>query len=171
MLYTTRSKFISSLLLVALLVGLVSIYTGRQLLYKTVLREAESRISLDLNAARRIYQGKTDTVSTALSIASLDGEFRGSILEKESEKLTRKLRVIARKTGLDFAGVASADGVVISRIGPIGPAARVNRSASNNPLVRYVIRHGSNIAGTVLCSTAPFSCPRTLPSPSRLASS
>jgi hypothetical protein len=132
MLYTTRSKFISSLLLVALLVGLVSIYTGRQLLYKTVLREAESRISLDLNAARRIYQGKTDTVSTALSIASLDGEFRGSILEKESEKLTRKLRVIARKTGLDFAGVASADGVVISRIGPIGPAARVNRSASNN---------------------------------------
>ena len=53
MLYTTRSKFISSLLVVALLVGLVSIYTGRQLLYKTVLSEAENRISLDLNAARR----------------------------------------------------------------------------------------------------------------------
>jgi hypothetical protein len=76
------------LLLVALLVGLVSIYTGRQLLYKTMLREAESRISLDLNAARKIYQGKIDIISTAFNIASLDGEFQGSILEKEPEKLT-----------------------------------------------------------------------------------
>jgi len=69
MLYTTRSKFISSLLVVALLVGVVSIYTGRQLLYKTVLSETESRVRLDLNAARRIYQGQIDTISTALNIA------------------------------------------------------------------------------------------------------
>ena len=130
--------------MVALLVGLVSIYTGRQLLYKTVLSEAESRISLDLNAARRIYQGQTDTISTALNIASLDGEFRGSILKKEPEKLKWKLKAIAQKTGLDFAGVASTDGVLISRMGPGNP------SAPNNPLVQYVLRHGSGIAGTVV---------------------
>jgi two-component system NtrC family sensor kinase len=150
MLYTTRSKFISSLLVVALLVGLVSIYTGRQLLYKTVLGEAESRISLDLNAAGRIYQGQIDTISTALNIASMDGELKGEILKKESEKLKWKLGVIAQKTGLDFAGVASTDGVVISRIGPVGPSAPVNPSAPNNPLVQYVIRHGSGIAGTIV---------------------
>ncbi|MGD0233702.1 MAG: ATP-binding protein [Syntrophorhabdales bacterium] len=150
MLYTTRSKFISSLLVVALLVGLVSIYTGRQLLYKTVLGEAESRISLDLNAAGRIYQGQIDTISTALNIASMDGELKGSILKKEPEKLKWKLGVIAQKTGLDFAGVASTDGVVISRIGPVGPSVPVNPSAPNNPLVQYVIRHGSGIAGTIV---------------------
>ncbi len=150
MLYTTRSKFISSLLVVALLVGLVSIYTGRQLLYKTVLGEAESRISLDLNAAGRIYQGQIDTISTALNIASMDGELKGAILKKEPEKLKWKLGVIAQKTGLDFAGVASTDGVVISRIGPVGPSAPVNPSAPNNPLVQYVLRHGSGIAGTIV---------------------
>src|SRR5208283_3778713 len=150
MLYTTRSKFISSLLVVALLVGLVSIYTGRQLLYKTVLGEAESRISLDLNAAGRIYQGQIDTISTALNIASMDGELKDEILKKEPEKLKWKLGVIAQKTGLDFAGVASTDGVVISRIGPVGPSAPVNPSAPNNPLVQYVIRHGSGIAGTIV---------------------
>ncbi len=150
MLYTTRSKLVSSFLLVALFVGLVSIYTGRQLLYKTVLRETESRVSLDLNAARRIYQGQIDTMSTALNIAALDREFQGLILRKETENLRSKLRVIAHKTGLDFAGVASADGMIIARIGSVGPAAPVGPSKPDNPLVQYVLRHGSSTAGTVV---------------------
>ena len=150
MLYTTRSKLISSFLGVALLVGLITIYTGRQLLYKTVLGETESRISLDLNAARRDYQGNIDTISTVLNIAAFDREFQGSVLRKETEKLTWKLRYIAQQTGLDFAGIASADGVVISRVGPVGPSAPVKPSAPINPLVQYVIRHGSSIAGTVV---------------------
>ncbi|MGA2106442.1 MAG: ATP-binding protein [Syntrophorhabdales bacterium] len=150
MLYTTRSKLISSFLGVALLVGLITIYTGRQLLYKTVLGETESRISLDLNAARRDYQGNIDTISTVLNIAAFDREFQGSVLRKETEKLAWKLRYIAQQTGLDFAGIASADGVVISRVGPVGPSAPVKPSVPMNPLVQYVIRHGSSIAGTVV---------------------
>jgi two-component system NtrC family sensor kinase len=149
-LYTTRSKLISSFLGVALLVGLITIYTGRQLLYKTVLGETESRISLDLNAARRDYQGNIDTISTVLNIAAFDREFQGSVLRKETEKLAWKLRYIAQQTGLDFAGIASADGVVISRVGPVGPSAPVKPSVPMNPLVQYVIRHGSSIAGTVV---------------------
>ena len=150
MLYSTRSKLISTFLGVALLVGLVAIYTGRQLLYKTVLGETESRISLDLNAARRDYQDNIDTISTVLNIAAFDREFQGSVLRKETGKLTWKLRYIAQQAGLDFAGVASAEGVVISRVGPVGASAPVNPSAPGNPLVGYVIRHGSSIAGTVV---------------------
>ena len=150
MLYSTRSKLISTFLGVALLVGLVAIYTGRQLLYETVLGETESRISLDLNAARRDYQDNIDTISTVLNIAAFDREFQGSVLRKETGKLTWKLRYIAQQAGLDFAGVASAEGVVISRVGPVGASAPVNPSAPGNPLVGYVIRHGSSIAGTVV---------------------
>ena len=80
MFYTTRSKLISSFLVVALLVGLVSVYTGGQLLYKTVLRETESRISLDLKAARKIYQGQIDAISTALDVGALDGEIQEALL-------------------------------------------------------------------------------------------
>lgn len=150
MLYTTRSKLISSFLLVALFVGLVSIYTGRQLLYKTVLRETESRVSLDLNAARRIYQGQIDTLSTAFNIAALDREIQGLILRKDAENLRSRLRAVAQKTGLDFAGVSSADGAVMSRMGPVGQAAPIGPSTPDNPLVKYVIQHGSSVAGTAV---------------------
>ncbi|HUJ89765.1 MAG TPA: cache domain-containing protein, partial [Syntrophorhabdales bacterium] len=150
MLYTTRSKLISSFLLVALFVGLVSIYTGRELLYKTVLRETESRVSLDLNAARRIYQGQIDTISTALNVAAVDRELQGLLLRRDTENLRSKLRAIAQKTGLDFAGVSSGEGVVIGRIGPVGSAAPAGPSLHDNPLVTYVLRHGSSIAGTVV---------------------
>ncbi len=154
MLYTTRSKLISSFLLVALFVGLVSIYTGRQLLYKTVLRETESRVSLDLNAARRIYQAQIDTMSTALNVAAMDREFQGLILRKETASIRSKLRAIAQRTGLDFAGVASADGAVISRIGPVSPSAPDGSRIAENPLAHYILRHGSAVAGTVVVDSS-----------------
>ena len=47
MLYRTRSKLIISFLGVSMFVGLVSVYVGGQLLYKSVLSEAENRISRD----------------------------------------------------------------------------------------------------------------------------
>ncbi len=151
MLYTTRSKVIGSFLGVALLVGIVSIYIGRQLLYKTVLDEAESRISLDLNAEQRIYQGYVDAVAAALAVSSLDPEFQDSIVRRQTGSLTSKLRLIAQRTGLDFMGVACADGVVMARMGPSSPAPV---SPTANPFVQHVLRHGAAVAGTAVLDRA-----------------
>ena len=150
-LYTTRSKVIGSFLGVALLVGIVSIYIGRQLLYKTVLDEAESRISLDLNAEQRIYQGYVDAVAAALAVSSLDPEFQDSIVRRQTGSLTSKLRLIAQRTGLDFMGVACADGVVMARMGPSSPAPV---SPTANPFVQHVLRHGAAVAGTAVLDRA-----------------
>jgi len=111
--YTTRSKLVSSFLMVALLVGVVSIYTGRQVLHSTVLRQTESRVSLDLNAASRIYQGEIDTIAAAINTASLDKEFLRLISRIERRKLGLMMRAVAQSNALDFAGVASADGAII----------------------------------------------------------
>jgi len=53
--YSTRSKLILSFLGISFLVCGVALLVGGQLLYKAVLNEANTRISLDLNAAREIY--------------------------------------------------------------------------------------------------------------------
>ncbi len=152
--YTTRSKLISSFLVVALLVGLVSVYTGGQLLYKTVLRETESRISLDLNAARKIYQGQIDAISTALDVAALDSEIQDALLRKGRGNLRLKIIAVAKKTRLDFAGVTSADGTIMSRVGAVGLTAVSATSALDNPLVRYVLNHGSSIGGTIVLDSS-----------------
>ena len=86
--YTTRAKLIISFIGVSLLVGIVSLFVGSQLLYKTVLNEATTRISLDLNAAREIYLSKIRSTKTALNIATLDDEFRSSLEKRATQKAT-----------------------------------------------------------------------------------
>lgn len=149
-LYSCRSRLIISFLGVSLLVGLVSLYVGSQLLYRSVLSEATNRISLDLNAAHRIYLSRADSITTALTVASTDGEFRAFLTRNEMERLTDKLFSIARQAGLDFAGIASSDGSVVRRFGP-NPIPREGER-SENPFVQYVLRHGEPISGTSVFS-------------------
>jgi two-component system NtrC family sensor kinase len=150
-LYRTRSKLIISFLGVSIFVGVVSVYVGGQLLYKSVLNEAENRISLDLNAARGIYRTRVDVIATGLAVASLDRELRSSLLRGHNEDLTEKLREISQQTRLDFAGIASPDGIVLRRLGPSGPRDEI---PVNNPLVRFVLRNGEKVSGTVLLDRA-----------------
>ena len=150
MFYSCRAKLITSFLGVSLLVGLVSVYIGSQLLYRRVLNEATNRISLNLNSARRIYQARVDTIATALTVASTDGEFHSSLKKNEIEKLTGKLSSIGKLAKLDFAGLTSSDGRVICRFGPI-PLPREGEM-SENPFVLYVLRQGKSISGTSVFS-------------------
>jgi two-component system NtrC family sensor kinase len=147
LLYRTRSKLIISFFGVSMFVGLVSVYVGSQLLYKSVLSEAENRISLDLNAARGIYHTRVDVIATSFAVASFDGELRASLLRGDADDLTEKLREVSQQARLDFAGIASPDGIVIRRLGP--PAPR-DEPPVNNPLVQYVLRNGEKVSGTVL---------------------
>lgn len=169
MLYSTRSKLIISFLGVSLLVGLVSVYIGSQLLYKSVLGEASNRISRDLNSARRIYLSRIESIGTALTVASMDGELRKALSRGDGAELGDKLVSLAQQSGLDFAGIASSDGRTILRLGsqPLGgaqsfapeTASRTEGNSPNtgtlqaddrNPFIRYVLRRGTPVSGTVL---------------------
>ena len=73
-LYSTRSKLITSFLGVSFLVGVVSLFVGGQLLYKSVLSEAQIRVSLDLNAAREVYQARINLVNVSLILPRWDSD-------------------------------------------------------------------------------------------------
>lgn len=148
MLYTTRSKLIISFLSVSLFVGIVSLFVGSQLLFKSVLNEATTRISLDLNAAREIYLSRISSVKTALNIATLDGEFRSHLLKRDRPPLIAKLRSIAQQTGLDFLGIVTLDGNTLCRIGP--HAIPSEESSEKNPIAEHVIKYGTSVEGTVI---------------------
>jgi two-component system NtrC family sensor kinase len=147
LLYSIRSKLIISFLGVSVLVGVVSLFVGGQLLYNSVLNEAMRRISLDLNAARDIYLSEIHNIDTALTVAALDSGLKTSLELNETDQIVQKLRRVAQKTDLDFAGIVSRDGITLCRIG--SETGKTDTGVAN-PIAALVIRRGEAVAGTVL---------------------
>ena len=148
MFYSIRARLIFSFLGVSLLVGIVSLFMGGQLLYKAVLNEATRRISLDLNAAREIYESESTNIRTALDIASLDADLLDLIEQGRTELLINKLRLVAQKVELDFAGIVLQNGSTLCRIGPV--PVPVGPENADNPIASWVLKKGEGVAGTAI---------------------
>jgi len=146
--YSIRTRLIFSFIGVSVLVGVISLFIGGQLLYRAVLNEATTRISLDLNAAREIYAARIKNIHTALTIASLDNEFRNSLENGDCNKVSAKLITVAQRADLDFAGIVLANGKTMCRIGP--HSLPEETEISQNPIAKSVLRKGEDVSGTVL---------------------
>lgn len=152
MLYSIRSKIIASLVGVSLLVGVVSLGVGGQLLYDSVVAEATDRVRQDLNVARLLYERRIETARLFLDTCVTGEEFQRAMMETDLTVLRSRLTRLAERTGLDFAGVASPGGQVLTRVGPGGngppPGAAVH------PAVALVLEKGTSVSGTVVLDPA-----------------
>ncbi len=150
MFYSTRSKLIASFLGVCILVGAVSLFIGGQLLYKAVLNEAMNRVSFDLNAAREIYLARVKAIRTPLSITTLGFGFLSALKGQDAPELVDRLRRLAEKAELDFAGIVTKDGKTLCRIGPNSIPGETTQAA--NPLANLALERRVAISGTVVLS-------------------
>ena len=150
MFYSTRSKLIASFLGVSILVGAVSLFIGGQLLYKAVLSEAMHRVSFDLNAAREIYLARIKAIRTPLSITALGFGFLSALKGQDAPELVNRLRRLAEKVELDFAGIVTKEGKTLCRIGPNSIPREMAQIA--NPLANLVLERRVAISGTVILS-------------------
>jgi two-component system NtrC family sensor kinase len=147
--YSTRSKLILSFLGISVLVCGVALLVGGQLLYKAVLNEANTRISLDLNAAREIYLSRIKGIKVALNITSVGPVFRMALGKHDVQTLVNRLNVVAQQTELDFMGIVSKDGKTLCRIGPNSFPRGKN---PENPIANLVIQKQVTVSGTVILS-------------------
>jgi two-component system NtrC family sensor kinase len=147
--YSTRSKLILSFLGISFLVCGVALLVGGQLLYKAVLNEANTRISLDLNAAREIYLSRIKGIKVALNITSVGPVFRTALEKHDMQTLVNRLNVVAQQTELDFMGIVSKDGKALCRIGP-NSIPRGNHP--ENAIANLVIQKQVAVSGTVILS-------------------
>lgn len=149
--HSIRFKLIASLIVVSLFIGLISILVGGNLLYKSVLDEANNRIRQDLNVARVIYDEKTYSISLALEVAASSPEFkRATLIYEDKALLTELIDELVNMLKLDFAGVTNIYGKVISRYGYNDKDSEKNPIISSNPFVLSVIKNRNSIAGTVV---------------------
>jgi two-component system NtrC family sensor kinase len=147
--YSTRSKLILSFLGISFLVCGVALLVGGQLLYKAVLNEANTRISLDLNAAREIYLSRIKGIKVALNITSVGPVFRTALGRHDLQTLVNRLNVVAQQTELDFMGIVSKDGKALCRI---GPNSIPTGNSPENAIANLVIQKRVAVSGTVILS-------------------
>ena len=145
-----RSKLIASFLGVSFLVGAVSLLVGGQLLYKTVLNEAENRVRLDLNAAREIYLNRVRGVEVALNTTTLGSGFRSDLKMRDAPALVNRLTRLARQTEMDFAGIVTSEGKTLCRIG--NHAVSRQKKQVSNPIANLAIERRTPVSGTEVLS-------------------
>jgi hypothetical protein len=148
MFYSTRSKLLAGFLGVTLLVGAVSLFIGVHLIDQNVFGEALNRVQQDLSAAYEMYQTRIKQVKTSLSITTLGFAFISSVSERNTADLVIRLERMGRLAELDFAGIVTADGRTLCRMGPYsfpGPASR-----GMNPLAKVVLEQRVAVSGTML---------------------
>jgi two-component system NtrC family sensor kinase len=148
--YTIRAKIIASFLSVTLLAGLVSLVVGGQLLYRTVLQQASTRVALDLNAARGVYQSRVGEMGIMLRQAAVPEEFAAELASRDTLALIARLRRTAVDSRLDFAGIVTPGGSTLCRLGP-DSLARSARAVAN-PLVAAALVRNAAVSGTVVLS-------------------
>jgi two-component system NtrC family sensor kinase len=147
---STRSKLIVSFLVVSFLVGVVSLFIGGRLLYKSVLSEAINRVRLDLNSAREIYLMRIESISCPISITRLGFGFLSAFKRQDAPELVTRLRCLAQGAELDFAGIVTNEGTTLCRIGFNSiPKEKVQTA---NPIANLALKRRAAISGTVIFS-------------------
>ena len=150
MLRSIRFKLIASLIAVSLLVGLISISVGGNLLYQSVLDEANNRIRQDLNVARVIYDDRVHTARLVLETMASAPALAMAVQGAAPASVPASLHDLADRIRMDFLGIADARGRVICRT---AAGAALNGAPSDNPLVRRVLESRRPVAGTVVLNS------------------
>jgi two-component system NtrC family sensor kinase len=145
MFYSIRSRLIASFIGVSFLVGAVSLYAGGQLLTRAVLSEAKNRVSLDLNAAHEIYHNHIKLVEVSLNITTLGYGFVKAFKDRDTSDLIFRLGRMSQYASLDFAGVVTAEGATLCRI---GPNSLPKEPRASNPIAQLVLHRKASVSGT-----------------------
>ncbi|HVO38164.1 MAG TPA: cache domain-containing protein [Spirochaetia bacterium] len=145
MVISTRFRLIASFLAVSLLVGGLSLLVGVQLIYRAVLREAQTRVSQDLNSAREIYDDREKSALLALTVATGERAIRNAAHAGMSAQLPARLAEVAAAAGLDFVTIVSSDGTRLASTGSLRPAAL-------DPVASLALKRRAAVSGTVVLS-------------------
>ena len=111
-----RSKLIIGFLTVIAITGAVSTAVGVHLIGSGIVREAQNKVSLDLNSARQIYDQRLAQIRNICRIIVLrDFQFPHPLRAFQRETIHRRLREARLKSGLDFLSMTDEKGIVFAR--------------------------------------------------------
>jgi two-component system NtrC family sensor kinase len=143
-----REKLILSSLLIIMTIGIITSGTGFHIIGKGIVREAQTKVEMDLNAARELYQHKLKEVREVVRFTAMRRfAVREAMVQNNNKILLTALNVSRESSGLDILTAVDRNGRVIVR--------------SRNPhlsgdyqgediIVKRVLETGQSLAATVL---------------------
>lgn len=111
--HSIRFKLITSLIAVSLFVCLISILVGGNLLYRSVIAEANNRIQQDLNVARVIYDDRISAIRLALEITAAVPAYPETASFTDTFPTAKVINQLANRLQLGFLGMTNASGQII----------------------------------------------------------
>lgn len=148
--FSFKARLTVSFLAVIAITGTVAGIIGVHLIGSGVLREAQNKVDLDLNTARRIYENRLTEIRSALEFTAMR-EFgvKKALQEGRRELLKRALDAATGHAALDFMTVTDEKGVVVLRAQ--NPALSGDDKADDE-LVGRVISEKKPVTGTQILS-------------------
>lgn len=115
-----KTKIFRAFALLVLVFGLVSAFIGLRIITERVIGEAQTQVSVDINAAWEIFRGKQGELKTILNVVAMKKAVVDATADQawDSGDLRHRLEVIQRTFNLDFMGVVSPEGRVVIRTVP-----------------------------------------------------
>lgn len=146
--HSIRFKLISSLIVVCLFVCLISVLVGGNMLYRSVLGEANHRIQQDLNVARVIYDNRINEIRLALDLTAAVPEYCQTACANRTLPVAETMDQLATRLQLDFLGITNSKGQMGYQYG--SNSSKTAEQVSRNPLVKNVLQNKEPVAGTVI---------------------
>ena len=117
---TLRTKLFSILAVLVISFGILSAFIGVRLIKNQVIKEAQTRVRLDLSSAWSVQNAKLHEIETVLKLVSgkqliVDACFAKTWPNQEVQNRLEKIRM---NLGLDFLGIASPKAQVLVRSAP-----------------------------------------------------
>lgn len=111
------------------------------------LREVQTRVRLDLNSARQVYNNHIQSVSHFLQAIALEQSLTSALQAQDREEMQSLLQTVRRVGGMDMLSLVSPEGRVIYRAHNPESA---GDDLTSNPAVAKALREKQMVIGTVI---------------------
>ncbi len=145
------TKLTLSFVSVIVIISAVFVVVGIRLIADRVVAEAQQKVTLDLNAAREIYNGRLNRIYDAVRFLADRYMLMNPLLAGELPNTVEELVRIKEREGLDVLTVTDKNGVVRLRTSNPG---QIGDSQRDDELVRAALERKQPVAATEVVSEA-----------------
>ena len=111
-----RAKLIFSFFIVIIITGIIAVAAGFQLIGTGIVREAQTKVDMDLNMARELYRQKLRSVQEVVQLTTLRQlSVVDAIRKNDCETLLNALNTTRETSGLDILSATDLKGNVLVR--------------------------------------------------------
>ena len=141
------TKLTLSFVSIIVIISAMFVVVGIRLIGNRVLAEAQEKVTLDLNAAREIYNGRQTRVYDSVRFLADRYMLMNPALAGDVQRAAEELTRIKEREGLDVLAVTDKNGVVLLRAGNGG---QKGDNQGHDDLVRAALDKKKPVVATVI---------------------